>query len=56
MIKLIKLIKWIIQIWKSLQILALPLQADEQSFTFDHLKEINDALLTYPDGFNILKS
>lgn len=33
--------------------LALPLQADEQSFTFDHLKEINDALLTYPDGFNI---
>jgi 2-oxoglutarate dehydrogenase E1 component len=23
--------------------LALPLQADEQSFTFDHLKEINDA-------------
>lgn len=35
--------------------LALPLQADEQSFTFDHLKEINDALLTYPDGFNILK-
>lgn len=22
---------------------------------FDHLKEINDALLTYPDGFNILK-
>ncbi len=22
--------------------LALPLQADEQSFTFDHLKEIND--------------
>ncbi len=35
--------------------LALPLQADEQSFTFDHLKEINDALLTYPDGLNILK-
>ncbi len=22
---------------------------------FNHLKEINDALLTYPDGFNILK-
>ncbi|MEJ7525634.1 hypothetical protein WL578_12665, partial [Staphylococcus epidermidis] len=35
--------------------LQLPLQSDEKDFTFDHLKEINDAMLTYPEDFHVLK-
>ncbi len=47
--KINKADKWIIRdIWKSLaQFLLITIQY-QQSFTFDHLKEINDALLTYP--------
>ena len=35
--------------------LQQPLQSDDKDFTYDHLKEINDAMLTYPEGFHILK-
>lgn len=35
--------------------LQQPLKSDDKEFTFDHLKEINDAMLTYPEGFNVLK-
>lgn len=35
--------------------LQQPLQSDDKDFSFDHLKEINDAMLTYPEGFNVLK-
>ncbi|KYH14518.1 2-oxoglutarate dehydrogenase E1 component [Staphylococcus kloosii] len=32
-----------------------PLQGDDKEFSFDHLKEINDAMLNYPSGFNVMK-
>ena len=35
--------------------LAEPLQPIDSDLSFDHLKEINDAMLSYPEGFNILK-
>ena len=35
--------------------LAEPLQPIDSDVSFDHLKEINDAMLSYPEGFNILK-
>ncbi|EEE49510.1 2-oxoglutarate dehydrogenase E1 component [Staphylococcus capitis] len=35
--------------------LQLPLQSDDKDFSFDHLKEINDAMLTYPEDFHVLK-
>lgn len=33
----------------------LPLQPDDRQFDFEELKSINDALLTYPTGFEVLK-
>lgn len=33
-----------------------PLQSDDKDFSVDHLKEINDAMLTYPEDFHVLKS
>lgn len=36
--------------------LQLPLQSDTKDFSFDHLKEINDAMLDYPKDFHVLKS
>lgn len=36
--------------------LQLPLQSDDKDFSFDHLKEINDAMLTYPEDFHVLKN
>ena len=36
--------------------LQLPLQSDTKDFSFDHLKEINDAMLDYPKDFHMLKS
>ena len=35
--------------------LQLPLQSDTKDFSFDHLKEINDAMLDYPKDFHVLK-
>lgn len=35
--------------------LQLPLQSDTKDFSFDHLKEINDAMLDYPKDFHMLK-
>ena len=35
--------------------IAEPLKGDDQSFSFEHLKEINDAMLSYPEDFNVLK-
>ena len=35
--------------------LQLP-QSDDKDFSFDHLKEINDAMLTYPEDFHVLKN
>ncbi|MBI5972472.1 2-oxoglutarate dehydrogenase E1 component [Staphylococcus caledonicus] len=35
--------------------LELPLQSDDTDFSFEHLKEINDAMLTYPEDFHVLK-
>ena len=32
-----------------------PLQSDDKDFSVDHLKEINDAMLTYPEDFHVLK-
>ena len=32
-----------------------PLQSDTKDFSFDHLKEINDAMLDYPKDFHVLK-
>ena len=37
------------------QALHLSLQSDDKDFTFDYLKEINDAMLTYPKDFHVLK-
>lgn len=56
MIKLISLIRWIIQTWKNLSHFNCHLQSDDKDFSFDHLKEINDAMLTYPEDFHVLKN
>ena len=32
-----------------------PLQSDDKDFSVDHLKEINDAMLSYPEDFHVLK-
>ncbi|MBM2658634.1 2-oxoglutarate dehydrogenase E1 component [Staphylococcus pseudoxylosus] len=35
--------------------LAEPIQNDDSELSFEQLKEINDAMLTYPSNFNVLK-
>ncbi|MEP9818646.1 2-oxoglutarate dehydrogenase E1 component [Staphylococcus xylosus] len=35
--------------------LAEPIQNDDSQLSFEQLKEINDAMLTYPSNFNVLK-
>ncbi|MDK9866369.1 2-oxoglutarate dehydrogenase E1 component [Staphylococcus sp. IPLA37010] len=35
--------------------LAEPIQSQDTELSFEHLKEINDAMLTYPSNFNVLK-
>ncbi|MGW7975828.1 2-oxoglutarate dehydrogenase E1 component [Staphylococcus xylosus] len=35
--------------------LAEPIQNDDSQLSFEQLKEINDAMLTYPPNFNVLK-
>lgn len=35
--------------------LQLPLQSDEKEFSFEHLKEINDAMLNYPEDFHVFR-
>ncbi|MGW7962812.1 2-oxoglutarate dehydrogenase E1 component [Staphylococcus xylosus] len=35
--------------------LAEPIQNDNSELSFEQLKEINDAMLTYPSNFNVLK-
>ncbi|MCQ9903639.1 thiamine pyrophosphate-dependent enzyme, partial [Staphylococcus aureus] len=32
-----------------------PLQSDDKDFSVDHLKEINRAMLSYPEDFHVLK-
>ena len=53
--KLINQIKWIIQIWKDLSH-CKNLYKVIKDFSVDHLKEINDAMLTYPEISMYLKA
>ena len=36
--------------------LAEPIQTKDEDVSLERLKEINDAMLTYPSGFNVLKN
>ncbi len=35
--------------------ISKPLESNDSALSFDRLKEINDAMLTYPEGFNVFK-
>lgn len=35
--------------------ISKPLESNESALSFERLKEINDAMLTYPEGFNVFK-